>query len=458
MTGLTQAISAFAAAPRFNDGLADACSIARQGMTDTIATMFAGASEPVTKIMIARYPLQAPRGGTTAPVPFASGSLPAAQAACVNGVASHALDYDDVAMSGHPSTALTPAILAQGHIQSASGIECLKAYIVGYETWAELASREPDPYHLKGWHPTAVLGCVAATAALANLRKLPQDTGARALGIAASLASGLVANFGTMTKPLHSGRAGALAFEAIELAELGMTAASDALEHHAGFLNAISLNNRVDRESSPRIGEGLRILQTRLNIKKYPVCYSGHRVIDGVIELARRHSIQPERVARIQASIGAAQASMLRNHAPTTALEAKFSLEFAIASGLINHRVGLAELTDEMATRAALVALYKKVDIRIVEQPDPLDSAFSITDRVVITMTDGSLLDTGDIRFPRGHAELPLAESDLRAKFDECLNVWLERSSGTPGLSPGNLYGRLSDLATITDIKTLFNA
>ncbi len=458
MTGLTQAIAAFAAAPHFNDDLVDACAIARQGMTDTIATMFAGASEPVTKIVIARHSPHAQQSGTSAPVPYANGFLPAPEAACVNGVASHALDYDDVALSGHPSTALTPAILAQAHVQSASGLDCLKAYIVGYETWAEIASREPDPYHLKGWHPTAVLGTIAATAALASLQKLPEDTIVRALGIAASLASGLVANFGTMTKPLHSGRAGALAFEAIEWANLGLTAAPDALEHHAGFLHAISLNNRVDRERPARIGQGLRILETGLNIKKYPVCYSGHRVIDGVIDLAQRHRIVPERVASIQASIGPAQASMLRNHAPTTALEAKFSLEFAIASGLVNHKVGLAELTDEMATRDALRTLYKKVDIRTVEQPDPLDSAFSITDRVIITLTDGSVLDTGDIRFPRGHAKLPLAENDLRAKFDECLNVWYDRSSTPQALKADKLYACLSDLAALTDITTLYDA
>ena len=115
-----------------------------------------------------------------------------------------------------------------------SGLDALRAYVVGYEVWAELFSRESDQYHLKGWHPTGVLGCVAAAAAVATLHKLNVEQTQRALAIAASLASGLVANFGTMTKPYHAGRAAAHGIEAVRLAILGMTAAPDVFEHPAG--------------------------------------------------------------------------------------------------------------------------------------------------------------------------------------------------------------------------------
>jgi aconitate decarboxylase len=456
MPGLTQSLAAYVAAPTFGDTLAAACEIARRGMTDTIATSFAGAAEPVVQIMLAHCQANAAAAGDTAPLTFAHRLLPMAQAACVNGVAAHALDFDDVALSGHPSTVLTPAILAQAHVLSSSGTEALRAYVIGYEVWAELSSRESDPYHLKGWHPTAVLGTIAATAALAYLRRLPAPVVQHALGIAASLSSGLVANFGSMTKPLHAGRAAALAFEAIDLAQRGLTAAPDVLEHPAGFLHAISLNGHVDRDSPAAIGSISRIVEHGLAIKQYPVCYSGHRTIDGVLEIAARENIDPATVKRVDASIGRSQASMLRNHAPHTALEAKFSLEFAVASALVARKVGLAELDDGFVQRPDVRSLYEKVDIGIAEKPCPLDSAFAFADRVVITLNDGRSFDSGDIRFARGHARLPLSESGLRAKFEACMAAGPAGQGERP--ASGALYARLADLGSLKSLQTLFAA
>ena len=457
MTGLTQALAAYVAHPELGPRRAQAESIARQGMTDTIAVALAARDEAVTRIALdyARGQGGPAEGG--APLWFGGEALPPARAAFVNGVASHALDYDDVALSGHPSAALTAAILAQGHAQGASGRDCLLAYIVGYEVWAELASREPDPYHIKGWHPTAVFGTVAATAALARLRGFEAPVAARALAIGASLASGLVANFGTMTKPLHAGRVAAQAFEAVTLAGLGLTAADDALEHHAGFLAALSPRGQVDRERPYRPGEP-RILATGLSIKKYPVCYSGHRIIDAVIDIAREADLDATQVARVRVGIGRAQASMLRNAAPVTALEAKFSAQFAVAAALLRRKVGLSELDDAFVNEPAMRALYGKVEIGIVEAPDPEDSAFSRYDTVDIDMRDGRVLRSGEVRYPRGHAHLPLAEADLRAKFEDCMAVWRRQAGGDASSLPsaGALYDRLASLAQIDDVRTLF--
>lgn len=457
MTGLTQALAAYVAHPELGPRRAQAESIARQGMTDTIAVALAARDEAVTRIALDYARGQAGPAEGGAPLWFGGEALPPARAAFVNGVASHALDYDDVALSGHPSAALTAAILAQGHAQGASGRDCLLAYIVGYEVWAELASREPDPYHIKGWHPTAVFGTVAATAALARLRGFEAPVAARALAIGASLASGLVANFGTMTKPLHAGRVAAQAFEAVTLAGLGLTAADDALEHHAGFLAALSPRGQVDRERPYRPGEP-RILATGLSIKKYPVCYSGHRIIDAVIDIAREADLDAAQVARVRVGIGRAQASMLRNAAPVTALEAKFSAQFAVAAALLRRKVGLSELDDAFVNEPAMRALYGKVEIGIVEAPDPEDSAFSRCDTVDIDMRDGRVLRSGEVRYPRGHAHLPLAEADLRAKFEDCMAVWRRQAGGDTSSLPsaGALYDRLASLAQIDDVRTLF--
>lgn len=453
MTGLTKKLAAYVAHPTFGGLEKAACDIAKTGFIDTVGTMMAGSQEPVVRIMLAHTAVSHAPG--EAPVPFARTMLSAAQAAYVNGVAAHALDYDDVALSAHTSTVLVPAILAEGHLLDVSGLEALRAYVVGYEVWAELFAREPDQYHLKGWHPTGVFGTVGAAAAVAYLHHLPEDQVRQALAIAASMASGLVANFGTMTKPLHAGRAAACAIEAVRLSKLGLTAAPDVFEHHAGFLNALSPAGRVNRtRPADSLGKTLRILDTGLSIKRYPVCYSGHRVIDGVLNIVEREHLQPKQVRRVQVTIGPAQASMLRNSRPQTGLEAKFSVEFAVAAAMVAGQVGLAQLSDSFVADADVQSLMDKVVVEITERPCPIDPAFSYADRVLIELTDGRTFDSGDIRFAKGNAKHPLDAAGLRQKFMDCLAS--STSERWFGGADTRLYERVANLQGLASVQKLF--
>lgn len=447
---LTQALAHYVLAPTFGGQEAAACAMALTGCIDTLATLLAGQNEPVVG-MVRQHLADKGNGPAQSPAPSSRQMLGAAQAAFVNAVAGHALDYDDVAMSAHPSTVLLPALWAEGHRLGVSGVQLLRAYVVGYEVWAELFSREPAPYHLKGWHPTGVFGVVAATAAVACLQRatLTPDTVARALSIAASSACGLVANFGTMTKPWHAGRAAAAAIDALGLAQLGMTAATDVFEHPAGFLAALSPAGQVDLLRPARIGGVPRLLDWGLSIKRYPVCYSGHRVIDGVLQLQATHRLAPDEVAQVEVTIGPAQAGMLRNHLPVTGLEAKFSIEFDVASALVAGAVGLSQLSDAFTTRADMQALMQRVQVRINPRSCPLDPAFAYADAVRITCTDGRVLDSGEIRFPKGHAMHPLSPEELRGKFLDCL------AHGGLSCDGPALYKRLLALGEMPDVRAL---
>jgi 2-methylcitrate dehydratase PrpD len=347
---------------------------------------------------------------------------------------------------------LVPAVLAEGEYLGASGADALRAYLVGYEVWAELLSREPDPYHLKGWHPTAVMGTVGAAAAVAHLHQLSPGVCRNALALAASMASGLVANFGTMTKPLHAGRAAACAIEAVRLAAMGLTAAPDAFEHHAGFLAALSPKGRAERERpASALGRQLRILDTGLSIKKYPMCYATHRVIDAVLDLATAHDLMPQDVRRVDATIGEAQASMLRNHQPATGLEAKFSLEFAVASSLVARQVGLSQLTDAFVLRPEVQSAMKKVTATTVDTICPVEPMFALADRVQIKLNNGRTVDSGYIRFARGNAKLPLTGDELKRKFLDCL-------SGARDVDAEWIYGRLARLDSVANAQELTTA
>jgi aconitate decarboxylase len=420
----------------------------QSGFADTIATMLAGRDEPVVRIA---QQFVAARQSSAAESSLLLGTRNAASAdaALVNGAAGHALDFDDVALGGHPSTVLVPAVLAEGERLDVSGADALRAYLVGYEVWAELFLREPDPYHLKGWHPTAVLGTIGAAAAAAHLNRLSEEQCRNAIAIAASMASGLVANFGTMTKPLHAGRAAAAGIDAVRFAAAGLTAAPDAIEHHAGYLAALSPKGRADRESpAGKLGRELRVLEYGLSIKKYPACYATHRVVDGVLDLARANRLRPQDIEEVRARIGVAQASMLRNHSPKTGLEAKFSLEFAVASALVADKVGLNELTDDFVAQPAVRELMAKVRIATDDSACPIEPAFASHDRVQLVLRDGRTLDSGEIRFARGNAMAPLGDAELRAKFLDCTG----RAAGVDGAA---LYARLTDLRALPKLRAL---
>lgn len=419
MVDLTKQYGQFIAQPQWSARSTKELDIVKSGFIDTIATMIAGRNEPVVKILLAQHERAASKGLSS--ILLGEQKASAVDAARINATAGHALDFDDVALGGHPSTVLVPTALALGEEVGASGQQVLDAYLVGYEIWADLFVREKDPYHLKGWHPTAVLGTIGAAACAAFLRKLEPVQAQTALAIAASLASGLVANFGTMTKPFHAGEAAANGIRAVDLALAGMTASNDALEHHAGFLAALSPLGRVDISDSSHIGHGrLRIGENGLSIKKYPACYAVHRVADGVLDLVNKEDLQPSDIVHVEAEIGEAQASMLRNHEPKTGLEAKFSLEFAVASAVVRRKLGLSELVDDFVNTKEVQSVMKRIAITKRQGSCPIEPVFSEHDRVKITLSNGRVLDSGDIRFARGNALLPLSKADLDAKFRDC--------------------------------------
>jgi 2-methylcitrate dehydratase PrpD len=218
------------------------------------------------------------------------------------------------------------------------------------------------------------------------------------------------------------------------------------LEHAAGLLSALSPHGQVDRTSPVAdLGQRFRILESGLSIKKYPTCYATHRVIDGVLDLCRQHGVGLQDVAQIHTQIGVAQASMLRNHQPQTGLEAKFSMEFAVAAALARGKVGLSELSDEFVQQAPVKETMAKVHISTVDTQCDIEPVFAMHDRVQLKLHNGQTLDSGDIRFARGNAMLPLQAADLQAKFMDCVQ--------DAPVDGAKLFGQLSNLGAQADVR-----
>src|SRR5580698_11120766 len=253
---LTQDLGQFVADLSPNHLPEEAVRVARMGFIDTVGTMMVGRKEASVRILT---DVLAPGDGP-ATLTFGARRATAPEAAWINGTAAHALDYDDVSLRGHPSPVLVPAILAEAETLNSSGADMIVAYVAGYETWAELFRRDTGLLHKKGWHPTGLYGAVGAAAACASLRRLDPEKAAQAIALGASQSSGLMANFGTMTKPFHAGKAAHAGIMAARLAEAGFTASMDALEHPQGFLHAISPSGTEDRDSEAHPGEKWAIL------------------------------------------------------------------------------------------------------------------------------------------------------------------------------------------------------
>ena len=417
MAGLTQALGAFIAGLRSEDVPVDAIPAVRCGIADCIGVAFASVHEPVLAHALATV---ASGAAGEARLWTVAAFATAADAAFVNAVAGHALDFDDTGLDGHPSVVLAPAVLAETQRLGLSWREAVTAYVVGYETWAELVGRDPDKHHGKGWHPTAVFGTIACAAASAWLRRLSSEQAAHALGIAGSMAGGVVANFGSMTKPLQVGFAARNGITAAALAQRGVTATPDALESPRGFLAAVSPAGRVRLDGSCRAGAPWQIMQQGLNVKRYPACYATHRVIDAALSLREELAGRIEDIEEIVAEMGELQAAMLRSSRPLTALDAKFSAEFTIACALARGHVDLQDLTDENVNAADLQRLLRKVRVLTQEERDAEEPLFSPTDRLAVRLRDGSVLRAEPVRRALGHANRPIGEAELRDKFLVC--------------------------------------
>jgi len=446
--GLTESIAAFACAGRDLPLDDDLQELVKMAFADTAGVILAGKNQPVVDVM-RRFVFRHGARPADARILFGTERVASRDAALINATAGHALDYDDVAFCGHPSVVLVPCLLAEGERLGSSGFDLIKAYVVGYEVWAELFFREPDLLHDKGWHSTGMLGIVSATAALASLRRLSQSQCICALGMAASMGGGVVANFGSEAKPFHAGYAAANAIDAVDLSVLGIKPSPDALEHPAGLLAALSPKGAVDLSpASSGFGRDLRLRELRLTFKNYPMCFATHRAIDATVALVRRYRVEAGTVKTVHVHLGTAQAAMLRNHRPDTGVEAKFSLEFAIAAALVAGGIGLCQVQDDFVRRADVRNQFDKVRIHLREGCREDQPSLAQSDRVLLELDDGRMLDSGEVQYAIGDAFNPMSFDDLRRKFDDCVVAAGETDRG-------GLFDALCQLEHCPDVGEL---
>jgi 2-methylcitrate dehydratase PrpD len=341
---------------------ADAIPKAKKAIADTFAVILAGAGSEVAQPLM-RY-LDATRAAGEVPILGTGVTAAGETAALVNGTFGHALDYDDVLsmMPAHPSAVIVAALLPSFDGTRISGRDFIEAYVLGVEVGGKIGLGMTTGHYHRGYHATGSLALFSGLAALLRLHRADVETSRHAFGIAASMASGLRRNFGTMTKPLHTGIAARSALTAWRLATCGFTAATDILEAKSGLYDTLGAAESSADLTAERLGRPFVISDPGLALKKFPCCYASHRAMDGLLSLRAKLGFGPEDVETVICRMPPGGMQVLTYSRPATGLEGKFSLQYPLAAGVLDGGYSIRSFTDEAVQRSEIAALYARID------------------------------------------------------------------------------------------------
>lgn len=331
-------------------------------------------------------------------------------AALINGISSHVLDFDDTqAEAIHPSSPVLPALLALAEWRGASGAELAHAFVVGVEVECRIGKSVFPEHYDVGWHITGTAGVFGAAAAAGKLLQLNEQQMIWALGIAATQSSGLREMFGSMCKCLHPGRAAQNGLHAALLAQQNFTSSECGIEAPRGFGHVLS--TRFD--ASVITAEWGRHFELSSNMYKPFACgLVVHGVIDGCIQLRQEYGIRPEMVEHVNLNVSPIVLELTGKTDPKTGLEGKFSVFHAAAVAICHGAAGEEQFSDACVRAPDVIALRKTV--RAAADPSLLWTQA----RVSIRLKDGRLLER-HVAYPLGSLERPMSDADLDAKFRE---------------------------------------
>lgn len=389
---------------------------AEAAFQDTLGVILAGVHEPASRM--ART-LAVDEGRGACRVVGTGETTSAGWAAFANGVAAHALDFDDMCFvsMAHPSCALVPALLAVGERTGVTGARLLDGYVAGFEVECRLGNvMNPRHYHLRGWHATSSIGTVGAAAAAARVLGLDATATRHALGIAASSACGLKENLGSMVKPLHAGLAAHNGVMAAQLAQQGFVASTRALDGPQGYLAVMDSEHASLDGAVGDLGRRWEILDTGVTVKLYPSCAATHPPLDVILALTREHDLRPEAIVSIDVESDSMTPRLLIYDRPATALEGKFSMPFCAAAAVTHRAIDMGTFDVARIQEPAIQAMLPKVTLRANPAFDA--SAPLSRTHVTIRLTDGTVL-TRAADGARGYPGR-LTDEELAAKFAGC--------------------------------------
>jgi len=430
--GATGAVAKFIAKADLGDMPSEAIEQGVRCLTDGFGVILAGST--VRGSAIVRDYVKAAAGKQEATVLGVAGlRVSAAHAALANGASGHAMDFDDTQLSTtadrtfglltHPTVPALASSLAVSERLGASGEAFLEAFLIGVEVECKIAEAiDPDHYR-RGFHTSGTVGTFAAAAAAARLLKLDEAAIGHTLAIAASLASGIRVNFGSMTKPLHVARASEGGVFAAEIASKGFTGGADGLDGEWGFFQVLGGGADLER-LIPVMGHPYAIVSPGVSVKPYPCGVLSHPSMDAMLGLVTEHDLQPDQVRAVRLRAGSNILEPLRYKVAKTELEAKFCLPFLLASILLRRRAGVREFTDEFVSSDPVQRTMPRVTT-VFDRDIEAQGFDKIRSVVEIDLVDGrTLMRRSDDRY-RGGPDRPFTRQELHAKFTDCAQLTL---------------------------------
>ena len=454
---LTEELAAYIQEVTYEDMPANMLQRAREAVIDGIGVTLSGYSAHCTTL-IRRYIDGLGLNGKST-VMGERHTLPAEFAALANGVAGHALDFDDTQISTlpdrvyglltHPTTPVLSAAIPVAEDVDASGRDLLTAFCCGVEVACKVAEAI-KPYHYQnGFHSTGTIGIFGAAAAASKLYGLDTEAVRHALGIAASKSAGIRAAFGTMTKPYHAGAAAQGGIVAAQLARMGYRTAPEALDGPWGFFQVAG--GGVDAEAiHGKLGNPYSLADPGVSIKPYPCGSLSHPSMDALLDLIREHGVQAKDVVSIRLGTTSNVLAALRYPEPTNELEAKFSIPFCLAILVLEGRGGIEQFTDEVVLRDDVREMMSRVTPYLHEGLEALGFQ-RIRSLVEVTLQDGTVLSQ-EAFSSRGTPERPMTREELADKFQDCARGLLSAEAQAQVLEL--VYG-LDDLESVSQLTSL---
>lgn len=430
---ITEEIANFVVNAKYEDFSSDIQRIARRCIIDGIGVILAGSTEPCVQIT-RDYVLSLEGKRECTIMGKGKNKAPAHLAALVNGTAGHAMDWDDTALSTtpdralllHPTIPLLVAGLAIGEKFDRSGREFLTSFIIGFEIECKIADAIYPEHWERGFHSSKTCGIFGATIAAAKLMDLSADQVRNAIGAAASMASGIMANFGTMVKPLHAGQAAENGIVAAQLAHRGFEAHPEVLEGPKGFFYAFA-GGFDPGKICGKLGRPFSMINPGVSVKPYPCGVVGHPAIDAMLALVTENNIKPDDVDHIKVATGSnvlGPKGPLHYKKAQTGLQAKFCVPFQMASMIIHHKAGVTEFTDEFVQRPDVQDMMDRVEALVDPEIDALgrDKIVSV---IKVFLKDGRIFQGRSSEHYRGGPRTPLTREELLGKFNDATQLIL---------------------------------
>lgn len=374
-----------------------------------------------------------------------------AWSAFANGIFGHALDFDDVSepMYGHPTVAVLPAALALGETMDINGLQLLESYIIGVEVAVKLCYGMNPVHYEHGWHSTSTLGSLGSAAAAAKLLGLKGEKLRSALAIAASGASGLQQNFGTMAKPFQAGRAAENGVVAALLAQRGWTGEQNILEAPLGFFHVFCGPDNYDTEKViHQIGRPFDIEHPGIILKKYSSCAFTHPVIDAALSITQSPYYHPDEVDRIEGHIHKLADQILIHRHPQTGLEAKFSMEGCLALAFVEGNINIESFTDNKVRSKEVKEMMDRIKRKILSEEKREGPPEFGPAKVKVFLKGGKSLEAR-VEKAKGNPENPMSPEEIQEKYVDCCNRILTEKGIEMSISiiqDLEALGRLSNL------------